>query len=236
MGIPVQVNPFFWLIGVFFGINLPPKLLILWLLVLFVSILVHEMGHALTMRRFGFQPRVVLYSFGGLAIPDSGYSSYGGPRVGPRERILYTIAGPAAGFFVAGIVMIIVLAVGGHVSINLSSFPVFWDASLAGVGEKLRPNQYVPQFVIDQMLWVNIFWGLMNLLPVFPLDGGQIAREILTVKDPWKGNQQALWLSTYVGGGVAVFAIVSGQHFYMALMFGMLAYSSYQMLQRGGFR
>ena len=53
------------------------------------------------------------------------------------------------------------------------------------------------------MLYVNIFWGLVNLLPVYPLDGGQIARELLELASPADGVRQSLWLSVIaaVGGG-----------------------------------
>lgn len=228
MGIPVQVHPFFWVIGVVLGMRLPPPLLILWVAVLFVSILVHEMGHALTMRYFGFQPRVVLYSFGGLAIADSGYGSQ--PRVGPRERILYTLAGPGAGFAFAALVMLVITVANWQVRFDLSGFPVFWKLRMpAGQSE-------VAWDLVQMLLYVNIFWGLMNLLPVFPLDGGQVAREILTLQDPWKGTAKSLWLSVYVGGATAVYCAFMMQSMYMALMFGVLAYSSYEMLQRGGFR
>lgn len=233
MGIPVNVNPFFWAIALVLGLRDPiPSHMILWVLVIFVSILVHEMGHALAMRYFGFQPRVVLYSFGGLAIPESGYGA--APKVGPRERILYILAGPGAGFLLAALVMIVVILVGGRIVIEPWDFPFFWKYGLPPGQSPAQAD--LTSELIGNLLFVNIFWGLMNLLPVFPLDGGQIAREILTIQDPWKGTAKSLLLSTYVGGGAAVFAVVYMQSLYMALMFGLLAYSSYQMLQRGGFR
>lgn len=229
MGIPVQVHPFFWVIPVVLGMRNPPSILILWAVVLFVSILVHEMGHALTMRYFGFQPRVVLYSLGGLAIPDSaGYGSQ--PRVGPRERILYTLAGPGAGFAFAALVMLVITVANWQVRFDLRNFPNFWHITMPAGQSELTGN------LVGMLLYVNIFWGLMNLLPVFPLDGGQIAREILTLQDPWKGTAKSLWLSVYVGGATAVYCGFMMDRMFVALMFGVLAYSSYEMLQRGGFR
>ena len=38
--------------------------------------------------------------------------------------------------------------------------------------------------IIGDLLQVNILWGLMNLLPIYPLDGGQIARELFTLSNP----------------------------------------------------
>jgi Zn-dependent protease len=228
LGIPVRVHPFFWLVGVILGASGDRTALILWPSVLFVSILVHEMGHALIMRYFGLRPRVVLYSFGGLAIPDSDYSPFGGsrPRIGPLERILYTLAGPGAGFMLAALVVMFILLTGGHIDLDLAKFPLFWREKLAVGSPEL-------QSLVSMLLYVNIFWGLVNLLPVYPLDGGQIARELMTLKDPWKGIVNSLWLSVFTSAAVAGWALLNPAHIFIALMFGMFAYSSYATLQRG---
>ena len=81
------------------------------------------------------------------------------------------------------------------------------------------------------MLWVNIFWGLINLLPVFPLDGGQVARNILIQYDPWDGVRKSIWLSVITGGLVALVSLIALRSIYMALLFGLLAFQSYQSLQ-----
>jgi membrane-associated protease RseP (regulator of RpoE activity) len=78
---------------------------------------------------------------------------------------------------------------------------------------------------------VNIFWGLVNLLPIYPLDGGRVAREVLTLGHPRQGIIQSLWLSAIVAAGVAVLGFVTFNSFFMALFFGYLAYSSYQTLR-----
>ncbi len=86
LGFPVRVSWTFWLGAVVFGyefarqidfiamaagLNSPGAgpLLLLWILCLLVSILIHELGHALAFRQFGIQSSIVLYHFGGLAIP-----------------------------------------------------------------------------------------------------------------------------------------------------------------------
>jgi len=78
-GVPIRVHPLFWLATAILGAsslqadsaesNAGMKLLV-WLVVVFVSILIHELGHAFVMRYFGEVPHVVLYLFGGLAISD----------------------------------------------------------------------------------------------------------------------------------------------------------------------
>ena len=88
--------------------------------------------------------------------------------------------------------------------------------------------------LFNDLLWVNIFWGLLNLLPVFPLDGGQIARELLTRCDPAGGTVASLWLSFATAIILAVCGFIFLQSFLMAILFGSLAYSSYMALQQFG--
>jgi hypothetical protein len=92
LGIPVRVHPMFWLVALLLGFrgNPKPQELVLWVAVVFVSILVHELGHALAARAHGWEPWITLHGFGGLA-------SYRPTRQTPRSRILITLAGPAPG-------------------------------------------------------------------------------------------------------------------------------------------
>jgi Zn-dependent protease len=85
-------------------------------------------------------------------------------------------------------------------------------------------------------LSINILWGLVNLLPVYPLDGGQIARTVMIDQDPGGGAIKSLWLSVFVGGGMAIYGGVMLRSFFIAIMFGMLAFQSYMAIQqmRGG--
>ncbi len=69
------------------------------------------------------------------------------------------------------------------------------------------------------------------MLPIYPLDGGQIAREILVQQNPGRGVIQSLWLSVYTGACLAIFGLVYIGSFFMAVMFGLLAYSSYTTIQ-----
>jgi hypothetical protein len=74
----------------------------------------------------------------------------------------------------------------------------------------------------------------MNLLPVYPLDGGQISRELFLMGDAHGGMEKSLWLSVIVGGCAAVLGLLLLQSLLMALLFGSLAFSSYQILQQYG--
>ena len=98
--IPVRVHPFFWLSTVLLGLD--PKLpgidkltyLLVWAAVLFVSILVHELGHVLMGRTFGARGHILLTGFCGLAIGSSEL-----PERWQRNAVF--LAGPGAGFLLA---------------------------------------------------------------------------------------------------------------------------------------
>src|SRR5262245_8750995 len=72
VGIPVRVHPLFWVMALILGsVSADLVQLLVWVVVVFVSILIHEMGHALTMRYYGQPAEVILYIGGGLAVPQS---------------------------------------------------------------------------------------------------------------------------------------------------------------------
>ncbi len=143
-GIPVKVDPFFLLLVAFLGSSRlsQPVLLVEWLVVVFVSILIHELGHALTVRSFGLSPQIQLYGMGGL-------TSWTEDRdVSPLRHIVISLAGPCAGFLFGGAVY---------------------------AAEQSLPDLFASDFgrvVYLDLLWVNFGWGIFNLLPVMPLDGG----------------------------------------------------------------
>ena len=77
---------------------------------------------------------------------------------------------------------------------------------------------------------ISLILGILNLLPVYPLDGGQIARELFVRFNPWTGLRQSLVLSLATAVALAVAGLVFWRNFFVALLFGYLAYSSYVML------
>ena len=98
--IPVSVHPGFWLMGLLMaaGYN-RMDFLVVSIACVFVSILVHELGHALVMRSYGWAVRISLNAMGGLAIPAGYYS------VSPGRQIWISFAGPLAGFAFFGLVI-----------------------------------------------------------------------------------------------------------------------------------
>lgn len=227
-GISVRVHPLFWLLTVFLGASSNDLLfLLVWVVVVFVSILVHELGHAFVMSSFGQPSYVVLHLMGGLTVPESMRwgSGWANVSLSRRQQILISLAGPGAGFFLAMLVMAAVMIMGGSVSVNaLFGIIPIPMAALPWGGK-------VVNLLVMMLLWINVFWGVINLMPVYPLDGGQVARHLMIIFDPMDGEHRSMWLSVIAGALVAGVGLLLLNSIYIALLFGYLAYQSYQSLQ-----
>ncbi|MCA9643295.1 MAG: site-2 protease family protein [Polyangiaceae bacterium] len=158
-GFPVQVEPSFWVIAVLFGLNTAAGSMgalltgmLIWLGILLVSLLVHELGHAFAARAYGESPHIVLHALGGRTVwsPNSEPT-----RV---QRVIVTAAGPLAGYL---------LAAGAFVALVVSGQEL--------LGEKVSMTGRV----LSQLAILNVFWSTFNLLPVIPFDGGHIVAAIL---------------------------------------------------------
>ena len=104
-------------------------------------------------------------------------------------------------------------------------------------GAILQPDPLL--FFVLFFLYVSVYWAILNLLPIYPLDGGQIARQLLVVF----GSREAVKHSLILSLGAAVLVAIRGFTLgdtYLGILFGMLAYSSYTALQpligSGGYR
>ncbi len=143
-GIPFCIQPMFWLTAallVWDGDRLDRVLL--GILCVLISVLVHELGHAVMARRFGFPSQIVLRMFGGYA--TTGY-------LPPTQQILTVAAGPGAGM--------LLFALTDGLLFLLSRFAPQVITDYEGV-----------QNVFVLMLFTNLIWSLMNLIPVIPMDG-----------------------------------------------------------------
>ena len=145
--IPVRVSLWYGLLIFFMlrGGNLQSGLL--WVAVVTVSILVHELGHALVARKYRLGPQILLHGLGGLCMHDR------------AERDLHDVfiisAGPGAGLILGALTWVFSL--------------IAHDWLVAG--------DYVWALeAIRASLFINIGWSLVNLLPIWPLDGGQLFR------------------------------------------------------------
>lgn len=202
-GVPVRVHPVFWLSSVFICWNaavdaggaMRPDWLVLCVFVVFVSVLVHELGHALVLRFFGFPSQIVLYFFGGYATAT---------RKSTWKDIASLIAGPAAGFVLFGLTVLFQVYVIDAGRIN-NWDPVWQDR----VGR-----------MVSFSLFANLAWNVLNLIPVIPLDGGQICRELCLWFSPRKGMKWAVMIGLVVSGLIVLYGLACIQR--GTGMFGMV--------------
>lgn len=226
--IPVRVHPLFWLVALLLGSSGALIEIPIWIVVVFISILIHELGHALAFRFYGIHSQIVLHAMGGLTIPESTPWGTGWASVSPspKQEIVISLAGPFAGFSFAALVMAITSLTGG--SLLTSKLFGFLPLPMTAI---LPFGGTVLSVFVSMLLWVNVFWGIFNLLPVYPLDGGQVTRNILIQYDPFDGARKSLWVSVIAGGCIALFALLVMKSVYTAFLFGILAFQSYQSLQ-----
>ncbi len=234
-GIRVRVSAWFWLAAALLGWNICQafargdqramlQFLGIWIGVVFLSLLVHELGHAFAYRAFGQGAHVVLYHFGGIAIPEL-WGRRGHLR--PFQRLLVSAAGPIAQLTLAAAIVAALKLTGYSVPFPIEALGR--SLGLDGGRGFTSPFAYV---AIDFLLTVNIFWPLLNLVPVPPLDGGQIVREGLLSLGVADAYRIAGILGVVAGGAVAWWGFSRGDQF-LGFMFTMLAMSCYQGLSSG---
>lgn len=248
-GFPVRIAWTFWIGAVVIGHSfasmfdgglreLSPgifPLLLLWTACLFVSILVHELGHAFAFRYYGMDSSIVLYHFGGLAIPSSMRSrgeagfvnAFSPPRLSELADLLIAVAGPVAQLLSAFVLAGTVRAFGYQVA-AFESMP-FPLSQLSRVFDG-QPIQSVALLtLVFFYVFPSVLWALLNLVPVFPLDGGRVMRSLVLLSgdrsDTW------LWISLISAGAVAFYALTQGHQPIMGLMFLSLGFGNYQMMQ-----
>lgn len=212
-GIPVQVQPWFWvsllLIGGGLGASSKEQLmqLALFMLAGFVSILVHEMGHALSGRACGAHSAVTLFAFGGVA-------EFTGAWFSRKQSFLVTAAGPLVQL-VLGVAVFFLLPVLARSS----------DAVLNFWALKLRFGD--PQWYFWWSLAaISIFWSLLNLLPVLPLDGGQMLNALL---GPAR-VRLTLWISIGTAVAVAALMVFKTNSFLFPVFMAFFAFQSWKAL------
>lgn len=234
LGFPVRVHPMFFLIGVFLGASSfrDGTATLIFVGILFLSVLIHELGHAFAFRQFRIPCRIVLYMMGGLAIPgdNNPWSSGANYSLSPKQQIWVSFAGPLAGFLLAGFLIAICIALQAKVIPYFSNYIPgvavdFEDSLIAG-------NRYLP-LLLQMGIWINIYLNLLNLLPVYPLDGGQIARQLFIQSDSQNGVRNSIILSIVTAGLIALLSFSAGSTF-IGFFFGFMAWQNYMSLKQFG--
>ncbi len=131
------------------------------LVAFFGCVVLHELGHALTARRYGIGvSRILLMPIGGMAEFDSI------PRE-PKRELLITLAGPALNFVLAGLLWL-VLPADADARLDAADFAAFGAVEFGAV-----------------LLHLNLAMGIFNFVPAFPMDGGRILRALLVFRLPY---------------------------------------------------
>ncbi len=184
-GTHVRVSPWFWLISALLGWNLVQTsvdtkigmlYLVVWVCCVFLSVLLHEFGHVWMGRVFGSRGHIVLHGFGGLAIGSNALNR-------GWQRFLVSFAGPLIQLIFFGFLFLASYFL-------LPEIPRAW----------LKPVLITLNFLVE----INLFWAILNLFPIWPLDGGQMCREVCEAASPRNGVYASLAISACVSGLLAL--------------------------------
>ncbi len=245
LGIPVRISPWFWVVGVMFnvGSEVPFQFTLIWVGCIFASILVHEFGHGLTAKAFGYDSYIVLHGMGGVCASEGRRQSFG-------QRLAVLLMGPGAQFLLLGLVFLY-----AYLAWGLGLF-ADWYLIREALGFPYRPARIEPNspfflfarrmsslgmpavFTLFSLVRINLLWALINLLPVWPLDGGQITQTVLDRADPVHGARRTHIVGMITAGAIAVYLAsrleglggLSGDMF-PVIFFGYFGLINYQALQ-----
>ena len=176
--IPVAVHWSFALIGILVLGVYEPAEVVGWVVGVFLAVLFHELGHALTARAFGAHPvKITLFGLGGVTTYPAN------TPLTPGRRFLIAASGSAVG-----------MTLGGLLYLARNTEPI---AGMFPFGRALASG-----FIVAGLLW-----GALNWLPLLPLDGGNMAWHALELVTPSHALRLAKGLTIVTAAVVAYVAI-----------------------------
>ena len=142
--------------------------------IIFGSVVLHELGHALVARGSGIPAKgIVLLPIGGVTIFDEAHA-LPDPADGCKRDIRVAVAGPLVNLFIAGVAALMLLATIPNFS--LTARPLVDSSAL-----------------LRSIVWANLYLGLFNLLPAYPMDGGRVLRALFSRRvDMIRATQRAV--------------------------------------------
>ncbi|MGO8994890.1 MAG: metalloprotease [Polyangiaceae bacterium] len=207
--IPVRVHGSFLLVVLFLGLGGGDAAgLVQWALVVFAGVLLHELGHALVGRSFGLTPQIDLIGFGGL----TSWSAGDARALSAAKRIAISLAGPFTGIAIGIGTWVFIRARGGFAPLGFFDHDTPWTSLT-----------YV-------IVWVNAGWGLLNLLPILPMDGGNVLFQSLNWLTKGQGEKPARIVSLVAAASICLLALLFRQT-YGAFLAGIFAVQNVQALR-----
>ncbi len=206
--IPVFVSPMYLLLLGYYAFMVgDPMEAFIWIAVVTVSLLVHEFGHALVSKHYDLEPQVLLHGFGGLCMHKQAKRDL--------HDVWIIIAGPGVGIAFA-------LLVGGV------------ELGLALAAPHVLENSRQLTLLLTYSWYVGFVWNFVNLVPLWPLDGGQLFR-LGAVR--WLGARRGEQVTHILGivlavvAGIISYRLFSG--FLMPMLCLFLGWENYSAMQRG---
>jgi Zn-dependent protease len=202
LGYAIRVRYTFFLIALMSGAaRRNAGQLLVWILVVFAAILLHELGHAMAARGYGANPVIEIHGFGGL----TSWSWPGTPTW--TARVATSLAGPGIGFFFGGALYGLIKVVG------------------------LSRENPLARLAVGDFLWVTLAWGIFNLLPILPLDGGGALDAILgRLLGAERGRYWTRIVSCAAAGAAAFLALRTGMP-WAGVFCAAFAYDNFQQLR-----
>ena len=202
-GIEITVHMWFWITMALFGAMFNGGLqafspndvlpVALFIIAGFLSVLVHELGHAIMIKKYQLPTEIHLIAFGGFATHPVG-------ALTRRQSFIVSIAGPAF-----------------QIALGLLAYAILLFVEL--------PETQIMKFIVP-LAFISVFWAVINLIPVYPLDGGQMLAAVL---GPRKAH------ITYLVGvilPIIVIGVLLMKSIILPIGFIFLGFFAYQNWQR----